>query len=39
MTLDEKIGQMTLVEKKGIAPDDITALGIGGLLSGGRALA
>jgi beta-glucosidase len=35
MTLEEKIGQMTLVEKNSIIPGDITALGIGGLLSGG----
>ncbi len=35
MTMAEKIGQMTLVEKDSIAADDIAALGIGGLLSGG----
>ncbi|MBK8026269.1 MAG: glycoside hydrolase family 3 C-terminal domain-containing protein [Chloroflexi bacterium] len=35
MSLEEKIGQMTLVEKNSIAPDDITGLAIGGLLSGG----
>lgn len=35
MTLDEKIAQMTLVEKNSILADDITELGIGGLLSGG----
>jgi len=35
MTLDEKIGQMTLVEKNSINPNDITTLYIGGLLSGG----
>ncbi len=35
MTLDEKIGQMTLVEKNSMLPDDITEFGIGGLLSGG----
>ncbi len=35
MTIDEKIGQMTLVEKNSIKPDDIDSLGIGGLLSGG----
>ncbi|RME82168.1 MAG: hypothetical protein D6775_11580 [Caldilineae bacterium] len=35
MTLAEKIGQMTLVEKNSIRPDDIAPLGIGGLLSGG----
>lgn len=35
MTLAEKIGQMTLVEKDSIRAADIAALGIGGLLSGG----
>ena len=35
MTLDEKIGQMTLVEKDSIYPTDLTDWGIGGLLSGG----
>ncbi len=35
MTLAEKIGQMTLVEKNSIVPEDIRDLGIGGLLSGG----
>ncbi len=35
MTLEEKLGQMTLVEKNSIRPDDIQLLGIGGLLSGG----
>ncbi len=35
MTLAEKIGQMTLVEKDSIRSADIAALGIGGLLSGG----
>ncbi|MEZ4519430.1 MAG: glycoside hydrolase family 3 protein [Chloroflexota bacterium] len=35
MTLSEKIGQMTLVEKDSIDPDDIAPLGIGGILSGG----
>lgn len=35
MTLAEKIGQMTLVEKNSIRRADIAALGIGGLLSGG----
>lgn len=35
MTLAEKIGQMTLVEKGSINPDDIGARYIGGLLSGG----
>lgn len=35
MTLDEKIAQMTLVEKGSIIEEDLTYLGIGGLLSGG----
>jgi beta-glucosidase len=35
MTLEEKVGQMTLVEKNSIRPADITARFIGGLLSGG----
>jgi beta-glucosidase len=35
MTLDEKIAQMTLVEKGSITPEDIQVLGVGGLLSGG----
>lgn len=35
MTLTEKIGQMTLVEKNSINPADIAEFGIGGLLSGG----
>ena len=35
MTLAEKIGQMTLVEKNSIAVVDIAGLGIGGMLSGG----
>jgi beta-glucosidase len=35
MSLAEKIGQMTLVEKNSIAEEDIARLGIGGLLSGG----
>ena len=35
MTLAEKIGQMTLVEKNSIMPADITTQGIGALLSGG----
>jgi beta-glucosidase len=34
MTLEEKAGQMTLVEKNSIEPADIAALFIGGLLSG-----
>ncbi len=35
LTLAEKIGQMTQVEKNSIEPEDITRLGIGSLLSGG----
>jgi hypothetical protein len=35
MTLAEKIGQMTLVEKNSINAPDITGRAIGGLLSGG----
>lgn len=35
MTLAEKIGQMTQVEKNSIQPDDITTLFIGSILSGG----
>lgn len=35
MTLEEKIGQMTQVEKNSIAPGDITELHIGSILSGG----
>jgi beta-glucosidase len=35
MTLDEKIGQMTQVEKNSIAPGDITKYYIGSILSGG----
>ena len=35
MTLAEKIGQMTLVEKNSVVEEDITELGIGALLSGG----
>lgn len=35
MTLDEKIGQMTQVEKNSIAPGDITRYFIGSILSGG----
>jgi len=35
MTLEEKIGQMTLIEKGSINPNDITSRFIGGLLSGG----
>ena len=35
MSLPEKVAQMTLVEKNSIDNEDITSLGIGGLLSGG----
>jgi beta-glucosidase len=35
MTLAEKIGQMTQVEKNSIQPADVTAQGIGSVLSGG----
>lgn len=35
MTIEEKIGQMTLVEKGSIRPDDIATLAMGALLSGG----
>ena len=35
MTLDEKIGQMTQVEKNSIRPGDITKYYIGSILSGG----
>lgn len=35
MTLAEKIGQMTQPEKNSIPPEDVTALGIGSVLSGG----
>jgi len=35
MTLEEKIGQMTQVEKDSIAPGDITQYFIGSILSGG----
>ncbi|MEM8863847.1 MAG: glycoside hydrolase family 3 N-terminal domain-containing protein, partial [Chloroflexota bacterium] len=35
MSLDEKIGQMTLVEKDSIRPAEVTRLGIGAILSGG----
>ena len=35
MTLDEKIGQMTQVEKNSIRPGDITKYSIGSILSGG----
>ncbi len=35
MSLDEKIGQMTLVEKGSISPEEVTDYHIGALLSGG----
>ena len=35
MTLDEKIGQMTQVEKNSIGPDDVLRYGIGSVLAGG----
>lgn len=35
MTLAEKIGQMTQVEKNSIRPEDVTRYGIGSVLSGG----
>lgn len=35
MSLDEKIGQMTLIEKNSIQPAAVTELFIGGILSGG----
>ena len=35
MSLDEKIGQMTLVEKDSIQPEGVARLGIGAILSGG----
>lgn len=35
MTMDEKIGQMTQVEKNSIQPGDITRYAIGSILSGG----
>ncbi len=35
MTLDEKIGQMTLIEKNSIPPRDVHDFFIGGILSGG----
>ena len=34
MSLEDKLGQMTLIEKNSIEPNDVTAFGIGGLLSG-----
>ena len=35
MTLEEKIGQMTLVEKNKITAEDVRRLAIGAVLSGG----
>jgi len=35
MTLEEKVGQMTLLEKGSAAPADATRLALGGVLSGG----
>ncbi|PMP87479.1 MAG: beta-glucosidase, partial [Chloroflexus aggregans] len=35
MTLAEKIGQMTLIEKNSITADQVRELAIGGVLSGG----
>jgi beta-glucosidase len=35
MTLPEKIGQMTLIEKNSVRPADVTAKFLGGVLSGG----
>lgn len=35
MTLSEKVGQMTLIEKNSISPDDVIAYAIGSILSGG----
>ncbi len=35
MTLDEKLGQMTLVEKGSISPEEVREYAIGALLSGG----
>ena len=35
MTLEEKVAQMSLVQKSAIAEKDLTELGIGALLSGG----
>src|SRR6185369_16150518 len=36
MTMDEKIGQMTQVEKNSIGKGDITRYYVGSILSGGR---
>ena len=35
MTLAEKIGQMTQVERDSITPDEVTAYAIGSVLTGG----
>jgi beta-glucosidase len=35
MTLDEKIGQITQVERSAITPQEVADLGIGSVLSGG----
>ncbi len=35
MTLEEKIGQMTLIEKNSLQPGDVTEYMLGGVLSGG----
>ncbi len=35
MSLDEKIGQMTLVEKNSISTTDVSRFGVGSILSGG----
>lgn len=35
LTIDELIGQMALIELGSISPGDITAFGVGGVLSGG----
>lgn len=35
MSLEEKIGQMTLIEKGSIKPEDVATWNIGGVLSGG----
>ncbi|MDJ0753528.1 MAG: glycoside hydrolase family 3 protein [Ardenticatenaceae bacterium] len=35
MTLEEKIGQMTLIEKDSLTPADVTDFYLGGVLSGG----
>jgi beta-glucosidase len=35
MSLTEKVGQMTLIEKNSLSPEDVTTYFIGGVLSGG----